>query len=158
MSHHQRVPMDTIVTFARKRLEKALPMRLLSYNEKEKVAECSARTKALVIRPCQAEINNVRDTGVRDHLRKAKASEIKTLKNLRNEGYMRASSRRTDAEFEHEAKSPPTLPPKDENAKAKNARKRTRTLSHQTSPMRVMAQKRCSLEVDKDNKTVRPTN
>ena len=69
---------------------------------------------------------------------------------------MRASSRLIEAEIKREAKSPPTMPPKDESTEAKNGNARKRT--NKSSPMRAMAQKRCSMKVDKDDKTVRPTN
>ena len=39
MPHHQCVSMETIVTFVRKRLEKALPMRLFPNKEQAKVAK-----------------------------------------------------------------------------------------------------------------------
>ena len=67
----------------------------------------------------QAEIDNVRDTGVRVHLRDATASEIKTHSHLTSRGNdTRASSRLNNADIEREAILPPIKRPKFENVKA----------------------------------------
>ena len=61
----------------------------------------------------QAEIDNVRDTGVRDHLRNATASETKTHSHLTSGGNdTRASSRLNNADIEREATLPRIKLPK----------------------------------------------